>query len=204
MITLGIGMDNDIEIVPALKRVELKNVGCWAELCTKFLPGLNIITGDSGTGKSTILRAIVKAVHPSSRTVPLSVTNGCGEGCISVEFMRPAVSVSLEKISPKPKTDESHGQSMLRLLSSCLKSAQPGTALLVENDVTAALDISLFREAVKLLNSACCQVICIIGHRLDPNDFKKARIYSCFWDRAEKKTGIRLQQSPQKKGRKRE
>jgi hypothetical protein len=33
-----------IEIVPALKRLELTHVGCWEQLTLEFIPRLNILT----------------------------------------------------------------------------------------------------------------------------------------------------------------
>ena len=53
-------------------------------------------------------------------------------------------------------------------------------AILIEDEVTARLDNDVYREAVALLNSAQCQVICIIASSLRQNEFPDARIYACF------------------------
>lgn len=59
-----IDFPHTFETVPALRWIRLERIGCWKELDMEFLPGLNIITGDNGLGKTTILRAIVRALHP--------------------------------------------------------------------------------------------------------------------------------------------
>jgi hypothetical protein len=75
---------------------------------------------------------------------------------------------------------------MLTLLRSHLEAAIPGAAVLVEDEVTAALDISQFATAVNLLNGSNCQVICQIAHRLNLKDFPGARVYICSSDQANK------------------
>jgi len=193
-------MDKAIEIVPALKRVELQHVGCWEELCMEFLPGLNIITDDyRGTGKSTILRAIVKAVRPSIRMeYSVSPTRGYPEGHIFVELMSPNITHRITDSLSLPlarASNEPQGNFSLKLLRYYIEGATPSTAIIVEDEVTAVLDDHTYAEAVILLNASLCQVVCIISHRLNPNQFRQARIYACYWDKEDDKARIRLQQS---------
>jgi hypothetical protein len=107
-------LTRSIEIVPALRRVELLHVGCWEQLNLEFVPGLNIITEakeSPGWGKTTIFRAILQALLSSTRIEhPLSVTTGFLDGRISVEFMSPTVSVrlgALDGIQLEPERYES-------------------------------------------------------------------------------------------------
>ncbi len=191
-------LTRSIEIVPALRRVDLLHVGCWEQLNLEFIPGLNIITEESPAwGKTTIFRAILQALFSSTRIEhPLSVTTGFLDGKISVEFMSPTVSVrlgSLDDVQLEPGSYESRGQFMLRLLRSHLEAATTGAAVLVENEVTAALDTSQFISAVDLLNGSHCQVICLIAHRLNLKDFPRARVYVCSSDQTNKPR-MRLQQ----------
>jgi hypothetical protein len=191
-------LTRSIEIVSALRRVELLHVGCWEQLNLEFVPGLNIITEESPAwGKTTIFRAILQALLSSTRMEhPLSVTTGFLDGRISVEFMSPTVSVrlgALNGVKSKPESHETNGQFMLRLLRSHLEAAIPGAAVLVEDEVTAALDTSQFATAVKVLNDSHCQVICLIPHRLNLKDFPGARVYVCSSDHANR-SRMRLQQ----------
>ena len=83
---------------------------------------------------------------------------------------------------------------MLSQLRSRISAAPKNVSLLIEDEVTAVLDKPAYVEAVKVLNTAQCQVICLIAHHLDPNDFKHARIYVCSLDR-ENSIKVTLQQS---------
>lgn len=182
-----------IEIVPALKRVHLKHVGCWEELCMEFQPTLNIITDESrGSGKSTIFRAILKAVHPSGQ--PLLPTKGFREGEISVELMSPKIKL---RITDSVNTHhERKGNDRLQPLRTCLEIAPTGTCMLIESDFIESLDDRAVDEFFKLLNTTSSQVIVIMGQRLNPERFKHARIYSCFWQEQKNRAGIRLLQNP--------
>jgi hypothetical protein len=190
-------MDRAIEIVPAIKRVELRHVGCWQDLKLEFIPGLNIITEEgSAWGKTTIFEAILQSLIPTSQfTNPLSPTNGHEHGTISVELMSVTHNVELrsEHNALKPQhVQESRGQFMLRQLRSFLEAATPNTALLIEDEVTAILDSQLYVEAVEWLNSSHCQVICQIAHRLE-RSFPEARVYACYMQDQDK-VGMKLQQ----------
>lgn len=197
----------DIEIVPAIKRIELKHVGCWENLCMEFIPGLNIITDDDrGLGKSTILRAIFKALYPlTPMRYSVSPTVDHKEGEISVELMSPNIAIRITGSHfssahtlriPARKSNESQGQFMLKILRFFIEEAPPGIAILVEGDVIMCLDDNYYAESVKLLNSTRCQVICIIYHyRIDLNQFRQARIFACYRDQENDKASIRLRQS---------
>ena len=192
-------IDESIEIIPAIKRLKLKHIGCWDDLCMEFIPGLNIITdADSGSGKSTILRSILTAAHPSIRIAyPVAPTRGSSEGDILLKYMSQNISIRVLN-SPRPplarSTNESQGQFNLTLLSASIVVAPLGSAVMVEGDIVGRMDKSTYAEAVRLLTTAPCQIICIIGHR-DLCQFRSARIYTCYWDQENDKVGIRLGQS---------
>ena len=176
---------NPIELAPAVRRLGLSRVGCWDELEMEFLPGLNVITEiGSARGKSTILRSILQALRPMGGFLyPLTPSEGAAEGRIAVEFMYPSISCRLVA-ADVPTAPESAavsvGQRMLETLRSHLRLSQVGMGLLIDADITSPLDTPKYREAVRLLNEATCQVICVIGaQRFDPGDFPSARVFAC-------------------------
>lgn len=183
---------NPIELVPAVRRLGLSRVGCWDEMEMEFLPGLNVITEvGSAWGKSTILRSILQALSPMGGFLcPLTPSEGAAEGQIAVEFMYPSISHRLvtADVSTAPESAAATlGQRMLETLSSHLRFSQGGMGLLIDADITSPLDTPGYREAVRLLNEAPCQVICVIGaQRFDPGDFPSARVFACTWGIREK------------------
>jgi len=200
MKSLDENMTKTIEIVPALKRVHLKHIGCWNSLCMEFQPALNIITDDgTGLGRSTIFRAILQAVHPSPRPrFPLWPTKGFHDGEIFVEFMSRSVKqrITNPPVVPSVATgDESLGKCRLKLLRSCIETAQTETALLLESEAFDCLDEKSLSEIFKMLNAPPCQIICIMSRHLKPEQFSNARIFSCFWQEEKNRAGIRLQQN---------
>ncbi len=175
-----------IQIVPAIKRLSLTNVGCWSNLVVDFTPGLNIITGDCGCGKSTILRAILQGVHPlHTDRCPFTPTYHSTSGTIGIEFSGNSVVLDipvLAGIPEKSDVNESHGQFLLSQLRSHITGATCGFALLIEDAVTAGLDDLQFRQAAEAVNNATGQIISIIGYRFSLKDFPDARAYRCYPD----------------------
>ena len=191
--------NSPIEIVPAIRRLRLARVGCWQEMTLEFLSGLNIITEEgSAWGKTTILRAILQSFLPSIKhKYPLRPTIGFKEGQISIEFMKPSITFELSSFNHLYKQHTDHqgvGRFMLEQLYRYLSVTPKDMAVLIEDEVTAVLDVSSYRKAVDLLNQASCQIICIISHRIDFHDFPEARIYSCSVNQDGKTTNVKLLQ----------
>ena len=176
---------NPIALVPAIRRLTLCRVGCWEALEMEFLPGLNVITElGSARGKSTVLRSIREATGPApGRRFPLTPTEGSEEGRVTLEFLYATISRRLVAPKMSPSRGEntlSMGQRMLAALRARLHDGHDGLGLLVDADVISPLDTPRYREALRLLNGAPCQVICVIGAgRFDVGDFPGARIFAC-------------------------
>lgn len=191
-------MDNLIEIVPAIKRLELRQVGCWERLDLEFLPGLNIITEEgSAVGKTTIFKAILHSLIPTSpMELRPTTTDGYEQGSVSIEFLSLNHSVGLHApyVNYEASKADSPGQAMFRRLSAFLAAATPTMALLIDESVTGVLDERYYGEAVKMLNAAKCQVICQIPHRLQPEHYPQARIFACFME-TPNKVGMKLLQT---------
>ena len=175
-----------IQIVPAIKRLSLTSIGCWSNLVVDFTPGLNIITGDCGCGKSTILRAILQAIHPlHPDRCPLTPTYSSTSGTIGIEFSTDSVVLDISVFAGIPKktdVNESRGPFLLSQLRSHIAGVNQGFALLIEDTVTAGLDDLQFRQAADALNNATSQIISIIGHRFSLKDFPDTRAYRCYPD----------------------
>lgn len=175
-----------IQIAPAIKRLSLTRVGCWKNVIIDFIPLLNILQGERGCGKSTILRSILHAVQPlHPDRFPLTPTYPSTSGTIGIEFNRESVVLdipALAGIPKKPDVNESCGQFMLSQLRSHIAGVTHRFALLVEDEVTSVLDDTQYHQAVKLLNDSTSQIICIIGYRFSLKDFPHARVYECYMD----------------------
>lgn len=175
-----------IQIVPTIKRLSLTRVGCWKNVIIDFIPLLNIITGECGCGKSTILRSILHAIHPlHPDRYPLTPTYSSTSGTIGIEFNRESVVLdipALAGIPEKPDVNESHGQFMLTQLRSHIAGVTHRFALLIEDEVTSVLNDMRYHQAVKSLNDSTSQIICIIGHRFSLKDFPNARACCCYLD----------------------
>jgi hypothetical protein len=191
---------NPIELVPAIGRLGLSRVGCWEELDMEFLPGLNVITEiGSACGKSTILRSILETIRPTvGFHYLLTPSEGAAEGRIAIEFLYPSISCRLvtADVPTAPESDAaSMGQRMLETLRTHLRFSQAGMGLLIDEDIASPLDTPRYREAVRLLNEAPHQVICVIGsQRFDPGDFPSARVFACTGGSREK-AGMEILQS---------
>ena len=179
-------MYTPIQIIPKIQSLELENVGCWKSLRLEFVPGVNIITEeDGGLGKSTILSSIMSQVRPRNDMGLVAPRLVPGKSRITVELMSSGgtfLAGSRGEIPPHTGV-ESHGQYIMRLLTSSLAMAEPDCAVIFDDEVFGALDDPHRSRAAELLNESSVQVICVIPHRLNPADFPDARIYACSWDR---------------------
>ena len=175
----------------------LENVGCWPLLHMEFHHGVNVITGESGAlGKTTILKAILRGAWPSCDDGRLATREGSDEGRIGIEFAPRQTVLRRKRDRERPPwtaSRDSHGQKMLRLLRERIDAAGECDALLFDEEVFGALDDANRSKAAELLNESPAQVVCVIK-RLNRDDFPKARIFACSWDRDKEVARMRLAQ----------
>ena len=74
-------MNLPLFIIPEVRQFHLVNVGSRQELSLKFSPGINLITGQSGTGKSFVVHALLPAAAPR-----LSSRFGSTGGTITITY----------------------------------------------------------------------------------------------------------------------
>ena len=188
-------MSIPIQIIPRIESLDLENIGCWDSLHMDFVPGLNIITAEQGgLGKTTILSSIMSEVCPSNEMGLVAPRLVPGKSRIAVQLMpsEGALRSNFHGVFPSHTGEESHGQYVMRFLKSSLAMAEPDAAILFDDEVLGRLDIPNYSKAVKWLNATTAQVICVIPHRLNPEDFPGARIYACTWDRDKQMARMRL------------
>ena len=190
-------MDDPIRIIPRIMSLTLESIGCWPSLHMEFHPGINVITGERGAlGKTTILKAILRGTWPSCDDGRLTPRDGSEEGRIGIEFAPRQTVVRRKwnrKRPPGTASRDSHGQGMLRLLRDRGGAAGECDALLFDDEVFGALDDANRSKAAELLNESPAQVVCVIK-RLNRDDFPKARIFACSWDRDKEVARMRLAQ----------
>lgn len=175
-----------LRYVPAIKGVRIVNIGVWKNVNLVFSDDMNIITGNGGTGKSTILRAISACLLPTvlQREYLGDYLKGPGKSRIEVEFLKKKWSCAFSKSHgqvPVATGVSSLGGETYRTLSDFLNQAQKGSAALID-DVTSRLDFDKFTDAYDLIRKADCQKIMVI-RRLDSRPLvKNARIFECVYD----------------------
>ena len=123
----------------------------------------------------------MQSVFPTSQQeCQLTPTTGFDEGRIVLEFMNSKVSICLtepQRYNVKRLDNQSSIQLMLEQLRHYASIAPTDMALLIEDEVTSRLYEPTYQKAVKLINQAQCQIICLLAHRFRLDDFPKARVY---------------------------
>lgn len=177
--------------VPAVRMLTLRNVGPWVQAVFEFSPHLNIITGDCGTGKSTVLRAIAGA---ASNTVPANLAWG-ERSRIEVELAERNLALAWDERTAlptkplHPRNDvRSAGERVLSELTDFAKQARPGHAMLIDSEVTGQLTSGQFVEATDLIRAATGQKIVVVTCR--SAEFPNARVFECSRDRIKAFAGV--------------
>ena len=171
-----------LTILPAIKRVELRCIGGWENLGIELSPTMNIITGESGAGKTTILEAIKSSLNPSPERRELLGRHS--DGRVIVELSNPTIELNtdmLEKIPDRNRDPQvSHGDWSLSLLRIFLSEVPRGFVVMFDDDVLGVLDDNKHGEAIRLMKKAKCQIIGVSGRRSAQSNFEGAKIFYCM------------------------
>ena len=67
--------NDGVKIIPKIKSASITNEGVIKKADIQFKNGLNIIVGRCGSGKTTVLKAIEKAMHGATENVAVELDN---------------------------------------------------------------------------------------------------------------------------------
>ena len=174
-------MLDSIMVTPAVRRLRLREVGCWRELDIAFSPSLNIFAEENSTmGKTTLLQSICQVLIPSlTMDGPLKGIAQRAGGSISMELRSTSISTDLDalhSINHHRFFEEPTSQWMGRILRQYIAATTNEQALLLDDSVCAQLAHHL-QEAVTLLQEADCQVICMMAHTYPLVKVSGARVF---------------------------
>ncbi len=174
-------MDETIRIVPAIKRLSLRNIGVWKDLQVEFSDQINVITGENGTGKTTILDSIL------SRECELLASRYLDNnyGSIEIEFFETLSEIVLDEY-PKDVNYQRYatGEKYLSDLKESIGRTSRGAGLLLD-DFGSRLDMEKRGIAVSMLTESKCQVVCVVHQMLEDEFFgqtESARIFEAVID----------------------
>lgn len=171
-------MNDEVFIVPAIKRLVLTNVGCWKHLEANFGPRVNVVTeGSYPVGKTTILQAIKAASLADFSNPYCAPTTGFQYSLI--EITPSAEPRTLRNFWEKkvmeqgPQKPISQREKILRILQE-LASLGEGFCILLDDDILASLDLNDLREALNVIQNFKCQSIIIRAHAKSPSELEEA------------------------------
>lgn len=183
-------MEDSLNIIPEVLRLHLINVGPWKSGLFEFSPRINVVQGQSGCGKSFILRALMPTANTQS-----TARFGSGNGTVTVEYERREFRYELPATSTSDTDDTvllSQGQESMRLLRQTLQQAISGCCLLIEDDIFGSLDSRCCAEAVERINAAECQSIIVLPRSMKPERFRSPRVFECAYDSATESSTVRV------------
>lgn len=125
-------------VVPRLRRVSLGAAGPFEELHINLSPKLNFIIGEGGSGKSSLIRALMAA----SRRYPTS------ECC--------------DPVKSEGGRTLSVGQRPLLILCRWVDQLTPDRALLFDEEIFGALGLADLEDAFRRLSKAKGQIVAVL------------------------------------------
>ena len=157
-------LDIEHAIVPGIRSIGLRSVRVLLISKVVLSPDANFITGENGTGKSTLLWSAAIAHNPFWRPRFEQLTKLNSEDQISVEF-RPAGPLPRTKFRPPSSSaagNPAGGNSALLQLEYWLSITPSDHALLFDSDILGCMDRRLRDEAFALIAKARCQLLAVL------------------------------------------
>jgi hypothetical protein len=163
-----------IECIPTVHRLSLFHTGPWGRAMFEFALGLNIITGRSGSGRTTILCALTAPAAAPSRPTP-----GQRQERVEIEYLGCMTFCQVVTPGPLPQREmQSDGQRVDHLVDLWIDALAKGGAVLLDEAVIGLLDDTHADRLIKRLEQAPFQAVVVLPLRIDTNRFC-ARIFEC-------------------------
>jgi len=161
--------------IPKVKRIKLRNVGPIKKLDAEFSPGLNVIYGRGGSGKSIILECLQGMIRTEGRMSLERLKSLYHSGAAHIEIeVFPKMLYDFKKSGRLPKIGDpkllSLGEKYMIFYKSILALAKPHQAVVID-DAFSMLTTKNTTKQLKLMGESKNQVI--ITTR-DPNIAKEA------------------------------
>ena len=169
---------DQIRFVPEIKSLLVRGIGVWEVLEMKFGPGLNLITGKGGTGKTTILKAIVAAFdgliherylsrHEESEIQVTPQNSGI--------FIKPLT----EEFFVYPLNYDSMSDRLRKVLARVISGSSGGLAILLDSEVLDRMDDEDYVLSIENLKNSKRQVIAVSART---NCAPESKVFECLCD----------------------
>ena len=169
--------ENGIFYVPKIRTIRIKNIGLWRHASLEFIDGVNIITGMTASGKSTILKCILAGISGNEALLKDLIEHKNSR--IEIELIAETLDLKTENnFADKNVNGYSIGESLYNKLLGFTNKTNKGYALLVDG-IMDKLSKNMFRKALSLFQKTKNQKI-IITKRYE--EIANARIFECVCD----------------------
>lgn len=169
--------ENGIFYVPKIRAIRIKNIGLWRHASLEFIDGVNIITGMTASGKSTILKCILAGISGNEALLKDLIEHKNSR--IEIELIAETLDLKTgNNFAAKSVNACSIGESLYNKLLDFTNKTNKGYALLVDG-IMDRFSKNMFKKALSLFQKTKNQKI-IITKRYE--EIANARIFECVCD----------------------
>jgi len=176
---------NRIFYVPKIRRIRIKNIGLWKDVLLEFADGMNVITGVTASGKSTVLKCILSGI--SGNETLLEDLAKQKNSRIEIEPAGKSMALEIGGCFASENVNAySSGEILYNKLLGFINKTNKGYALLIDG-IMDRLSKDMFEKTLDLLQKTENQKI-IITKRYE--GIVNARIFECIQDAENNSSGI--------------
>ncbi len=158
---------------PKIKALKAKNIGVWKDVEIKFSDDLNIITGPSASGKTTLLKCIIAAVY--NKQISERYLHDDSEIEIVLEGGR--LKPCLKENTSVDKSLNTAAEIEFEMLLNSLRKMNEGYAILIDD--VGCMDEKKLEKVFNLIKQIKGQKIITVKQPLNISD---ARVFECVYD----------------------